>query len=436
MVNKTKIRFPSRASILNPDLVTDKQKRYWDEQKKMLQKEAEKRGFEVLNGTGDHRISLTDSIDGVHAHNNKYDSFVSFGIPTKGELMKSASRFVGIQVKDPHMHLSPGMSFNDTEKHIMKPNLFYLPDDMPDRDKNAYVLQHEGWKLKSELGSISGDINNYTRVVKTPEELFHYLKEKVPMKEYVHDKNTEIEVDEELLKIGRHYLDENILSGKKSVPQYGVVGYTSASPRQTEEARKSAYEVGKHIADRNFLNITGGGNTGLMLELVKGTIENGGVAHGVQCPYIARVEWLPKLSILTMVPEIYSREAVMFKDGEAYLVGAGGVAGAGTDQEAYSGLYLTSGKPYKSERGINREYRLGESNLVPGKKMEAIFDNRNGIFSPVIEIFKQFGLEEGRDFFIGNNNKEVLQHLDHCYEKTMSLASKINRTNHGGMFLG
>ena len=77
--------------------------------------------------------------------------------------------------------------------------------------------------------------------------------------------------------------------------------------------------------------VSGAGNSGIMGEVVRGSVDAGGWTGGSNVPHIIELEGLPVgLSSFWLKPDIYTRMEVMIQNSDAFVIFPGG---SGTVQE-------------------------------------------------------------------------------------------------------
>jgi hypothetical protein len=94
---------------------------------------------------------------------------------------------------------------------------------------------------------------------------------------------------------------------------------------------EDGFTLGRLLAESRFGCITGAGKSGIMGEVVRGSVEAGGWTGGSNVPHIIELEGLPEgLSSFWLKTDIYTRMEIMIERSDAFVIFPGG---AGTVQE-------------------------------------------------------------------------------------------------------
>jgi uncharacterized protein (TIGR00730 family) len=109
------------------------------------------------------------------------------------------------------------------------------------------------------------------------------------------------------------------------------------------------YEFGRRLAKAGLGCVSGAGNSGIMGEVVRGSVDAGGWTGGSNVPHIIELEGLPEgLSSFWLQPDIYTRMDIMIERSDAFVIFPGG---SGTVQEMIAlmifkhQLHSSAGKP-------------------------------------------------------------------------------------------
>jgi len=111
-------------------------------------------------------------------------------------------------------------------------------------------------------------------------------------------------------------------------PQVGVL--TTYEERIPERVKRLAYELGRELAKRGYVVITGG-DGGLMREVARGVVEAGGISVGVLSHELARVPeghplHNPYLTVRIKAEITYEgRSTIVVASSDVLIVLAGGV---------------------------------------------------------------------------------------------------------------
>ena len=130
---------------------------------------------------------------------------------------------------------------------------------------------------------------------------------------------------------------------------------------------RDGYEFGKQLAQNRLGCISGAGNSGIMGEVVRGSVEAGGWAGGSNVPHIIELEGLPiGLSSFWLMPDIYTRMQVMIRNSDAFVIFPGG---SGTVQEMLAlMIFKHQGHPSMTGKPViifNRKDANGEPFWAP-----------------------------------------------------------------------
>jgi hypothetical protein len=94
---------------------------------------------------------------------------------------------------------------------------------------------------------------------------------------------------------------------------------------------EDGYALGKLLAENRLGCVSGAGNSGIMGEVVRGSVDAGGWTGGSNVPHIIELEGLPVgLSSFWLKPDIYTRMEIMIENSDGFIIFPGG---SGTVQE-------------------------------------------------------------------------------------------------------
>jgi uncharacterized protein (TIGR00730 family) len=108
--------------------------------------------------------------------------------------------------------------------------------------------------------------------------------------------------------------------------------FGSARPKEGDETYQMSYEVGRALAEANFITMSGG-FAGVMEAVSRGAAENGGEAYGITVESLGLIgesvanQWITKE---VRYPNIRDRIQHLINEADAYVVMPGGI---GTMQE-------------------------------------------------------------------------------------------------------
>lgn len=153
-----------------------------------------------------------------------------------------------------------------------------------------------------------------------------------------------------------------------------IAVFGSARPKEGNETYQMSYEVGRALAEANFISMTGG-FAGVMEAVSRGAAENGGEAYGITVEDLGSVgetitnQWVTKE---VRYPNLRERIQHLVDEADAYVVMPGGI---GTLQELIE---------------VWQYMRLGD---IPRKPIVIYSDFWNGIVQQMLES----GFVNGKD---------------------------------------
>lgn len=252
------------------------------------------RGWDIYNSNGDQRITLSN----IERKIIESDAFVFTPGATLEDLFKAVSIFVGYQTLDRHLAGKPTVLL-DTDGSWS--GLFSL-------------LTH-----LNGLGTVRQRHEEYLLPAACPDGVLELLESSrsrgVPMVEHV--------------KSGK----EAITSYETPLPagHMGNVCVFCSASIEDPAYLAEGYEFGKRLARAGLGCVSGAGNSGIMGEVVRGSVDAGGWTGGSNVPHIIELEGLPEgLSSFWLQPDIYTRMDIMIERSEAFVIFPGG---SGTVQE-------------------------------------------------------------------------------------------------------
>lgn len=251
-------------------------------------------GWDIYNANGDQRISLSN----IEKKIKESDAFVFMPGASLDDLFKAISIFVGYQTLDKDLARKATVILNGDKSWDP---LFNLLDEL------------------RILGTIKQNHRDYLLEVPSPEEVLVAL-ERVQR--------------EGLPDVGREKISGRATTSYESEPPPGLEGnvcvFCSAS-LEDPTYLQDGYNFGEMLAQNNYGCVSGAGTTGIMGEVVRGSVEAGGWTGGSNVPHIIELEGLPLgLSSFWLRPDIYTRMEVMIENSDAFVIFPGG---AGTVQE-------------------------------------------------------------------------------------------------------
>ncbi len=252
------------------------------------------KGWDIYNSNGDQRISLSN----VEKKIIEADAFVFTPGATLEDLFKAVSIFVGYQTLDRNLMDKPTVLLNS------------------DRSWNGLycLLDH-----LRQMGTVKQEPRDYLLEAAEVEDVLTLL-EKARAKG--------------VPDVGRERTGEVAGPSFETPLPEGHEGNVCVFCSASIEDRSyldDGYQLGKMLADHRLGCISGAGNSGIMGEVVRGSVDAGGWTGGSNVPHIIELEGLPEgLSSFWLKPDIYTRMEIMIEHSQAFVIFPGG---AGTVQE-------------------------------------------------------------------------------------------------------
>lgn len=252
------------------------------------------KGWDIYNSNGDQRISLSN----VEKKIIEADAFVFTPGATLEDLFKAVSIFVGYQTLDRNLRDKPTVLLNS------------------DRSWNGLycLLDH-----LRQMGTVKQEPRDYLLEAAEVEDVLTLL-EKARAKG--------------VPDVGRERTGEVAGPSFETPLPEGHEGNVCVFCSASIEDRSyldDGYQLGKMLADHRLGCISGAGNSGIMGEVVRGSVDAGGWTGGSNVPHIIELEGLPEgLSSFWLKPDIYTRMEIMIEHSQAFVIFPGG---AGTVQE-------------------------------------------------------------------------------------------------------
>ncbi|MGJ8633586.1 MAG: LOG family protein [Luteolibacter sp.] len=252
------------------------------------------KGWDINNSNGDESISLSNIEEKII----ESDAFVFTPGATLEDMFKAVSIFVGYQTLDRNLENKPTVLLNTDGSW----NGLY------------WLLVH-----LRQMGTVNQNPEDYLLNAKHVENVLELLTEARSIG---------------LPDAGRERTGEVAGSSFETPLPEGHVAnvcvFCSASIDK-QDYLNDGYEFGKILAENNLGCVSGAGNSGIMGEVVRGSVEAGGWTGGSNVPHIIELEGLPEgLSSFWLKPDIYTRMEIMIERSEAFVIFPGG---AGTVQE-------------------------------------------------------------------------------------------------------
>ncbi len=252
------------------------------------------KGWDIYNSNGDQRISLSN----IERKIIESDAFVFTPGATLEDMFKAVSIFVGYQTLDVHLSGKPTVLQNSDRSW----------------DKLFSLLAH-----LNELGTVKQDHREYLLLAESAEEVMELL---------------ELARRDGIPRVAREKSGASpIESFETPLPanhEGSVCVFCSASIEDPAYL-SDGYILGKLLAENQLGCVSGAGNSGIMGEVVRGSVEAGGWTAGSNVPHIIELEGLPEgMSSFWLRPDIYTRMEVMIQHSDAFVIFPGG---SGTVQE-------------------------------------------------------------------------------------------------------
>ena len=108
--------------------------------------------------------------------------------------------------------------------------------------------------------------------------------------------------------------------------QNNITVYCASSPQAPEVFLRAAHDLGLELARVGLGTVTGAGRTGLMGEVVRGTLEGGAAAVGVIPQFMVDRGWAnPQMSELHVTADMYERKRLLAQLGRGAVALPGGL---------------------------------------------------------------------------------------------------------------
>jgi uncharacterized protein (TIGR00730 family) len=296
------------------------------------------RGWDIYNSNGDQRITLSN----IERKIIEAGAFVFTPGATLEDLFKAVSIFVGYQTLDPHLRNKPTVLLNSDGSWDA---FFSLLDHLHD------------------MGTIKQLHQDFLFPVSSPEEALGVLEAR-------RSGETRTSVTDRL-ELGA--------SGSYDTPlpadhRGNVCVFCSASIEDPAYLA-DGYEFGRQLATNRFGCVSGAGNSGIMGEVVRGSVDAGGWTGGSNVPHIIELEGLPHgLSSFWLKPDIYTRMEIMIERSDAFVIFPGG---SGTVQEM---LALMIFKHQGHPSTLNKPVVVFNRHDASGR----------GFWTPMIDLVRQW----------------------------------------------
>ena len=288
------------------------------------------RGWDIYNSNGDQRISLSN----IERKIIESDAFLFTPGATLEDMFKAISIFVGYQTLDKHLSGKPTVILNSDKSW----------------DRLFALLSH-----LNRLGTVKQNHEEYLLLAEDPAGVIDIL---------------ERARSQGIPDVGRERTGEVAgPSFETPLPDNhagNVCVFCSASIADPAYLG-DGYDFGRLLAESQLGCVSGAGNSGIMGEVVRGSVDAGGWTGGSNVPHIIELEGLPQgLSSFWLKPDIYTRMEVMIEHSEAFVIFPGG---AGTVQEMLAlMIFKSQGNPLMGDKPVviyNRKDAHGVSFWAP-----------------------------------------------------------------------
>lgn len=252
------------------------------------------KGWDIYNSNGDQRISLSN----IERKIIEADAFVFTPGATLEDLFKAISVFVGYQTLDKNLEGKPTVLLNSDGSWT---ELYALLDHL-----NA-------------MGTVRQNAREYLLQAECVEQAFDLI-------ENARGKGRPDAGREKTAA----WIGESFETPEPEGKLANVCVFCSATIEKSDYL-EDGYALGKSLAENRLGCVSGAGRSGIMGEVVRGSVDAGGWTGGSNVPHIIELEGLPEgLSSFWLKPDIYTRMEIMIERSEAFVIFPGG---AGTVQE-------------------------------------------------------------------------------------------------------
>jgi len=318
-------------------------------------------GWDIYNGNGDQVVTLGN----IQKKIIESDAFIFTPGATLEDMFKAASIFVGFQTGDKDLEGKSAVIVNK------------------DKSWNQFLalLSH-----LHKMGTVRENYDSILTVVNDPKQVLKVLKDDYKARKKKASKEPDIMENTE--PEAHCSIVPPIENVKK--PDFKVCVFCSASIKK-QEYLDAGYSLGKILAENGWGCISGAGCTGIMGQVVKGAVENGGWTGGSNVPHIIALEGLPDgLAEFWPRGDIYTRMEIMIEKSDAFIAMPGG---AGTIQEVLALVVLKEqGKDLMKDKPI----------VIVNKK-----DGDDFFWKPLLELLKKHNVS--KMFKVARNHKEAIE---------------------------
>jgi len=288
------------------------------------------KGWDIYNSNGDQRISLSN----IERKIIESDAFVFTPGATLEDMFKAVSIFVGYQTLDVNLAGKATVLLNSDASW----------------DPLFALLKH-----LNGLGTVKQNHEDYLLRAEAPEHVLELLE--TARREGIPD-------------VGREKIGSNTVgSFETPLPEdhEGNVCVFCSASIEDPAYLQDGYDFGRLLAENRLGCVSGAGSSGIMGEVVRGSVDAGGWTGGSNVPHIIELEGLPTgMSSFWLKPDIYTRMEVMIEKSDAFVIFPGG---SGTVQEMIAlMIFKQSGNPNMKGKPVlvfNRKDANGKSFWAP-----------------------------------------------------------------------
>lgn len=116
-----------------------------------------------------------------------------------------------------------------------------------------------------------------------------------------------------------------VMNTDQSIPMRAVTVYCASSPDAPVPFMEAAYRLGRIAAERSVVTVTGAGATGLMAEVIAGSLDGGGRSVGVIPQFMVDRGWANgRLTELRVTADMHSRKRLMASLSQGAIALPGG----------------------------------------------------------------------------------------------------------------
>ncbi len=293
-------------------------------------------GWDIYNGNGDQVITLGNIQEKII----ESDAFVFTADATLEDMFKAASIFVGYQTNDKDLEGKSTVILNS------------------DGSWNSLIdlINH-----LHEMGTVKQYPETFLKIVEKPRQVVDALEE-------CYQEGTPT--------FEKKYQAENFPPRDgSSKPDFNVCVFCSASIDK-QEYLDLGFNLGRELALEGWGCISGAGRTGIMGQIVKGSVSENGWTAGSNVPHIIEMEGLPEgMSEFWPRPDIYTRMEIMIEESSAFVALPGGI---GTVQEVLALIIM---------KQQNDKIMQGKSIII----VDILDSSGKNFWTPLLDMLEKHG---------------------------------------------